>query len=376
MTTPLTVDPPEFFRDRGRQLRELSSRQPWLDPDARRSFLIGALRDLMGPRDQLLAPLQQAIQRLPIQPANSPDPTPRATLASLHQQLSLTYNAATVEAALAFAEGYLGLIAGVAATPVATGSEPAWPVASPPPPGLPFPVSVVQASSPAARLSVLNLSLVLLTVLASLGVIALLLLREGPPWRQATGGRVAPSAAAPVTAAPAPAPAAPVPAVVAAAPQASGGPLVEMGTASAGQPVRLDLNSIAAAGSPSLRRFRYQLGGQSIEAVADCAAGTWITYPEAQAHSPQSAATARMLERVCQTTSAASLPAAPSPSAAGSGAAIVFDPPSNIRSSPNGAILCSVTSRGAIPIQGREGDWYLTDFCGSPGYIHAGQIRF
>jgi hypothetical protein len=35
-----------------------------------------------------------------------------------------------------------------------------------------------------------------------------------------------------------------------------------------------------------------------------------------------------------------------------------------------------VTSRGTIPIQGRQGDWYQTDYCGSPGFIHKEQIRF
>ncbi len=64
------------------------------------------------------------------------------------------------------------------------------------------------------------------------------------------------------------------------------------------------------------------------------------------------------------------------PTISTSGAVIVFDPPSNIRATPNGPILCSVTSRGAIPIQGRKGDWFETDYCGSLGYIHKGQVRF
>lgn len=58
------------------------------------------------------------------------------------------------------------------------------------------------------------------------------------------------------------------------------------------------------------------------------------------------------------------------------GAAIVFDPPSNIRTTPTGNILCSITSKGAIRIKGKQGEWYQTDHCGTTGFIHASQIRF
>jgi len=53
-----------------------------------------------------------------------------------------------------------------------------------------------------------------------------------------------------------------------------------------------------------------------------------------------------------------------------------FAPPSNVRATPNGNIVCSVRTRQAINIYGREGQWYLTDYCGGRGYIHEGQIRF
>ena len=135
----------------------------------------------------------------------------------------------------------------------------------------------------------------------------------------------------------------------------------------------MDTASISGTPDAGRIRFRYWLGNQSVEAVADCNRQTWTSYPEAETHSPQSAATARMLTHVCERTIASS-PAAPTQSTSGAG--LVFDPPSNIRATPNGAILCSVTSRGSIPIQGREGDWYRTDFCGTPGYIHRGQVRF
>lgn len=58
------------------------------------------------------------------------------------------------------------------------------------------------------------------------------------------------------------------------------------------------------------------------------------------------------------------------------GVAIVFDPPSNVRDSPNGEILCSVQTQQTINIYGSSGDWYRTDVCGTTGFIHNSQLRF
>lgn len=59
-----------------------------------------------------------------------------------------------------------------------------------------------------------------------------------------------------------------------------------------------------------------------------------------------------------------------------SGVAIVFNPPSNIRESPNGEILCSVQKQTTINIYGSTGPWYYTDICGSMGVIHSSQVTF
>jgi len=60
--------------------------------------------------------------------------------------------------------------------------------------------------------------------------------------------------------------------------------------------------------------------------------------------------------------------------------AVVFDPPTNVRSAPTttSATLCSVTSKTAIRILGSEGNWYQTDICGSGavGYIYRNQVKF
>ena len=77
-----------------------------------------------------------------------------------------------------------------------------------------------------------------------------------------------------------------------------------------------------------------------------------------------------------QTTSNPEPGSQTAPATSSSGSALVFDPPSNIRVSPNGDIICSVTSRGEIPIQRKYGEWYQTNYCGEPGFIHQSQIRF
>lgn len=58
------------------------------------------------------------------------------------------------------------------------------------------------------------------------------------------------------------------------------------------------------------------------------------------------------------------------------GAAFVFAPPSNVRASPNGTIICSVRSATTINLYGQSNGWYKTDACGTMGFIHHSQIRF
>jgi len=138
------------------------------------------------------------------------------------------------------------------------------------------------------------------------------------------------------------------------------------GTAVGGQAVNVNLSSIKQVSASSLD-FTYYLGSTPIYAQANCSGGYWVTFPERQRNRPQSSATQRMLSKVCSYLNAG---------AASPGVAIVYDPPSNVRSSPNGTILCSVRARQSINIYGQQGQWYVTDFCGGRGYIHEGQLRF
>ncbi len=141
------------------------------------------------------------------------------------------------------------------------------------------------------------------------------------------------------------------------------------GTAVTGQSINVDLCSISPV---SARRvdFVYYLGGDRVVGRADCDRGTWVSLPERQVNRPRSRATQRMLEVVC------SYRLAEVGGTSRAGAAIVFDPPSNVRVAPNGAILCAVRARRTINIYGAVGPWYYTDVCGEMGVIHGSQIRF
>jgi hypothetical protein len=139
------------------------------------------------------------------------------------------------------------------------------------------------------------------------------------------------------------------------------------GQASGGQSINVNLCSISRASYRSID-FVYYLGNERVQSQANCEAGTWTTFPERSVHRPQSQATQNMLNVVCSYKASN-----PTSSA---GVALVFDPPSNVRVSPNGQILCSVRKRTSINIYGSTGSWYYTNVCGRMGVINSSQIRF
>ncbi|MBI4784381.1 MAG: hypothetical protein HY785_24135 [Oscillatoriophycideae cyanobacterium NC_groundwater_1537_Pr4_S-0.65um_50_18] len=139
------------------------------------------------------------------------------------------------------------------------------------------------------------------------------------------------------------------------------------GQTAAGQDVTIDLSSINRASATSVD-FVYYLGSDRIYSQANCATGTWTTFPEGAVHDPQSAATAEMLRVVCSS--------AVQPDQQGSSQSqYVFAPPSNVRSAPNGDIQCVVSTPQSINIYGFSGEWGITDFCGKTGYIHRSQLQ-
>lgn len=372
-------DEQRFLHTCGSQLRERLADASVTGADDLRRIARSSILDLLGSRQHYVSPITDVLDQLLA--ADGSSGIVEASLAAIGQQLRLTYNEHTTDLVLGFARGFLALERPPASVSASVAEPPMGP---PPQPSAsrPSPVLASLAAAPGG-LVMFNQWLMLLALLGGLGVITLLAVRllhspaPGPSQAAPPPG----SAAAPI-----PGPARPMPATgSAAAPPApaqtplsaaSGSSSEDMGVAAAGQRVLLDAASVAPSADPSRVSFRYWLGSQLIASQADCSRQTWTTDPEGETHTPQSPATARLLARVCQAAS----PAPPLPSSASgassAGMAMVFDPPSNIRVTPNGVILCSVTTRQTIPIQAREGDWYRTDVCGSPGYIHKGQVSF
>lgn len=139
-----------------------------------------------------------------------------------------------------------------------------------------------------------------------------------------------------------------------------------LGTASSGQTVKLDLCTIQRQRDRKVS-FNYRLGNETINAQSNCRNNTWTTFPEREIHSPQSSATTDLMKLVCT---------APT-SNDGIGIGVVFDPPSNIRRFPNGPIVCTIRELTAIELAGgiTESGWVRTRACGG-GVIYKDQLRF
>jgi hypothetical protein len=78
---------------------------------------------------------------------------------------------------------------------------------------------------------------------------------------------------------------------------------------------------------------------------------------------PTSDATQRMLDRVCSHLVRT---------------VRVFNPPSQVRSQPNGTIFCTIQNPQTITIYGEHTDykgWFYTNACGKLGIIHKSQIQ-
>jgi flagellar motility protein MotE (MotC chaperone) len=62
----------------------------------------------------------------------------------------------------------------------------------------------------------------------------------------------------------------------------------------------------------------------------------------------------------------------------------VIDPPTNIRQSPNGKVICVVSEKKDIYVYGSDdegmsdsnGFWLYTDVCGTRGVVHSSQLKF
>ncbi len=71
------------------------------------------------------------------------------------------------------------------------------------------------------------------------------------------------------------------------------------GNAIEGQPINIDLCSISNTNNSEKISFTYSLGNQRLKSTANCTQSNWITLADQQVHRPLSAATQKMLDRVC-----------------------------------------------------------------------------
>lgn len=137
------------------------------------------------------------------------------------------------------------------------------------------------------------------------------------------------------------------------------------GKAVNGESIYIDMCSISRASDRTVN-FSYYLAKQRIESQANCESRTWTSLNARTVHSPRSRATQDMFQIVC--TSPSFNP--------GIALGVVFDPPSYIRKSPNGKILCTIKELRAIELHGgiTTDGWLFTSACGG-GVIHKSQIR-
>jgi len=363
--------------ERARQI--ISSTQSTLLDD-RLKILNAAVKDLLPNQEDIHgAVLEGCLFLLKIEANSGGDSLGKVTISALTSQLHRTYNDQTVLEAVCFAEGFLGIEESRSSSSRLEALQNYDPITSSERAGSTYSAteSYTSNSKPDTKIAkmqgpqklIVAGSLLLAGLAVTLLGVTTLKLLEGGNQSNGSNKDELRSAGAQENS--------PIPESTIKDLSHNGNALRQpqstwddLGYAVGGQKLQLDLASIRAYPNSANIDFRYSLGNENIDSIADCGRRQWMTLPERKWHSPQSAATERMLSRVCEAFRS------DTPEISSSGAAIVFDPPSNVRTTPNGGILCSITSRGTIPIQGKRGDWYETDYCGSPGYIHKGQVRF
>lgn len=371
---------PQQLRDSGKRARQIVLANKSEILEERHRVLRSAVKDLLPNQENIHgAVLEGCLFLLKLEINSGSISSEVAVISALRSQLSLSYNEKTLLEAVLFAEGFIGIELELPAPPSTKALQDSAQIESSDRPNSTLSGTECYSSISRPRTQETKMqgpqklivagSLFIATVaVALLGVITLKILEtnKGEDSKSNQGfGNVSPQDNMPR-----PDRGLKDPSPISSAILQQQSSKEDLGYAVGGEKLQLDLTSINPNPNSARISFRYSLGNESINSIADCGRREWMTLPERKWHSPKSAATERMLSRVCEAFRSAA------PAISTSGAAIVFDPPSNIRTTPNGGILCSITSKGTIPIQGKRGDWYETDYCGSPGYIHKGQVRF
>lgn len=150
--------------------------------------------------------------------------------------------------------------------------------------------------------------------------------------------------------------------------------MLVLGTASTGETLTLDTNSVnrAPRAGSVLGNATYYLNDERIDAEIDCGRGYWTVRGSSTQYRPQSQATRNLLSLACSISRI-------DDQREDTGYLLVYDPPSNVRSSPNGAVQCVIDTMRVIRVysEPRNG-WYFTDACpnGRGGnVINESQVR-
>ena len=154
--------------------------------------------------------------------------------------------------------------------------------------------------------------------------------------------------------------------------------MVVLGTASTGETLTLDTNSVSRGTPKGTGLFitaTYYLDNERIDASISCRNNYWVV-GETQ-YTPQSQATQNLISTACRIAFNSQSNQSQPSQRTRERTWIVYDPPSNVRYSPNGEVLCTITKITRVWVSGNAvNGWYRTPACeGADGWIHESQIK-
>lgn len=157
--------------------------------------------------------------------------------------------------------------------------------------------------------------------------------------------------------------------------------MVVLGTASTGETLTLDTNSVSRglpSGTGLFITATYYLDNERIDATISCRYKSWFVEGDSTEYTPQSQATQNLISTACRINSQfRQSNQSQQRQQTRERTWIVYDPPSNVRYSPNGEILCTIRKVTRVWLYGNPVDgWYRTTACeGADGWIHESQIK-
>ncbi|MBE9144087.1 hypothetical protein [Planktothrix mougeotii] len=156
--------------------------------------------------------------------------------------------------------------------------------------------------------------------------------------------------------------------------------MVVLGTASTGETLTLDTDSVSLwtpMGTGLFISATYYLDNERIDASISCRNRSWVVEGDSTHYTPQSQATQNLISTACRIAFNSQSRQSNQSQQTRERTWIIYDPPSNVRYSPNGEVLCTIGDKRRIQIRGNSvNGWYRTPACeGADGWIHESQIK-